>query len=398
MSKTVFFHSCITPLRQSCIPSRSALKIQSRKLNILTDPSPTIQRIRRRLKWSYLGLGFGAYLVGLGISERYLEPKALGIEAYEREWLTFTLQSRQPISPTVSIFTLKAERPAILPAFFDKFFMGAVWAVDIAQPQLQIRREYTPLPPALDPETGKTLVKNDVAELQLLIRKEPGGEVSSYVHGLSDGAEVQISRPQPQIGLWPVGEDREAKTLVMIVGGTGITAALQAIHATLETRRFKQKETGAESRPFLHIMWANRRREDCLGGISDNPVAPMAKSSWWNLGGLLGGSQVVRTAETEPGVSPLVDEINRLKAIHGERLKVDYFVDEEGTFVTADAVEKVLASKPDGKAFIAVSGPEGFMTNLAGEKRMQKNQITERPSVGMLASLRRQDWELMVLG
>ena len=359
----------------------------------------------RGTAYKYVGLAV-ATIGGFGFVSSWSStdhrPKSLpaAINAEDPDapaWSTFTLQSRQKISPTSSVFTFKSSRPALTPTYYDSLFSNSIFAVDIAQPQIQIVREYTPLPPAIDPATGGPLIKNDCSELNLLIKKEPRGEVSGYIHGLVDGAEIRVSKPRKQVSLESIGAAKEVKTLVMVVGGTGITAALQAIHALLEAPVHMQKQSGSailETRPYVHILWANRRREDCLGGISDTQTQ---SSRWWTLGGLLGGTQNQTVGATELGESPVIDEIRRLKAVHGERLQVDYFVDEENTFVTADSVQQALVSKPEGKAYVAISGPEGFMASLAGEKRVLKNKITARPSSGVLAELKARNWELMVL-
>jgi len=297
-------------------------------------------------------------------------------------FVPFTLESKDAISPTAAIFNLRvkaglegAYRPPERP-------VQGIWSVDIKQPQLQVAREYTPLPPMTD-ERGRP-VEGEEGRMHLLIRQEFKGEVSSYLHRLPIGSTIEISQPKLQVQI-----PEDVSDAVFIVGGTGITTALQALEVLLESRR------GRDVR--VHVLWANRRREDCVGGVSDTRRGRSLSERWYAP--LFSSRGTGKVGETELGKSPIVDELKRLKGRHEGRLKIDYFVDEEGTFLDKEAINSALTyDTAKGRAVVGISGPDGFMLNLSGEKRRNKNEVTGPPMNGLLSDVKRKDWNLIVLG
>lgn len=319
---------------------------------------------------------------------------AAGIGAYARSQqasgsstlnpLSFTkyhIVSREPVSSTGSIFTLKPGNPDGNDEIYEEAFRTGVWSVMFKQPQLQIGRDYTPLPP--------TLSTQDEGSLRFFIRRDPFGEVSRYLHGLDLGSTVEIRGPQLEYKI-PNG----TRDVLFIAGGTGIAPALQASHTLL-------RRTDNTSKPRIHILWANRRREDCLGGRNDTVDA--SPKSW--LSGIFGlrqsASAPVDTTE-DRAPSLMVRELEALKSQYPGQLTVDYFVDEENTFIGKKAISDFTntVSPPDGSRkskLILVSGPEGFISYMAGPKVWAQGAELQGPLQGIIRELGLRGWAVWKL-
>jgi len=303
----------------------------------------------------------------------------------------FELIAKEPVSSTSSIFTFRpANNRKQAQQSYDKAWRQGVWSVEVKQPQLQIARSYTPLPP-----TG-SLVGNAGGgsqsyyprsdDLRILVRREPQGEVSSYLHGLGVGAILEFRGPHVEYTL-----PRDVEQVVFVAGGTGIAPALQIVHA-LTLRVDPAAGKLAMSVPSgVHILWANRRREDCMGGRS--------------LTGKM-GKVILSEAGIKGALVQHLDELAQpskavvLPTLH---LGADYFVDEEGTRIRNVDIARAMASmvkageQSYGKKLILVSGPEGFINYVAGRKRLQ-NGIEAQGSIGgLLARIDLKDWEVWKL-
>ena len=156
-------------------------------------------------------------------------------------FIKYTLSDKQEVSSTSSILTLKPTGSSEIQTDYETF-ERAITSVQFKQPQLQIARSYTLLP---------RMSGQDRDELSFFIRKEQNGEVSSYLHNLPIGSEVEL-RGLCADYILPKKVDR----VLFLAGGTGIVPALQIV---------KELVWEADTR----ILWANRRREDCIGGIND---------------------------------------------------------------------------------------------------------------------------------
>lgn len=258
------------------------------------------------------------------------------------------------------------------------------------QPQLQIGRDYTPLPPLHEGE-GEGLEEGQKIpdSLRFLIRRDPHGEVSRYLHGLQVGADIEIRGPQVECEISP-----EVNNVLFIAGGTGIAPALQAIHVLL-------RQPAKEVKPKIHILWANRKREDCLGGKSDTLAGKPAKSTWWPFG-------TSNSSATAPEPKPLssveqgaiVRELQNLKAQYPGQITVDYFVDEESSFISPKEIttftESVQPSTAE-KRMIIVSGPEGFINYMAGSKVWAHGCQLQGSVGGIIQQLNLEDWTIWKL-
>lgn len=253
------------------------------------------------------------------------------------------------------------------------------------QPQLQIGRSYTPLPPTQKAEfTG---------ELRFLIRQEPQGEVSTYLHKLPVGAAIELRGPQIEYEI-----PKDVDEILFLAGGTGIAPALQTIYTLFECR----KDT--DFVPKLRILWANRRSEDSFGGTNDTPPPFSNRSRHWpSLFGFRDAIQPKkRQVSQEISISPVVKELVSFKERNRSHLIIDYFVDEENSHITEETIRSYLSksaaeSSSVGRRLILISGPEGFVTHHAGPKEWGGGKELQGPIGGTLGNISPDGWELWKL-
>ncbi|TKA62777.1 hypothetical protein B0A55_11968 [Friedmanniomyces simplex] len=295
------------------------------------------------------------------------------------DFVKYALAAKEDISSTCSIFTLKpAQGSAIDTA--QLYDQPAITSVQFKQPQLQIARSYTVLPP----HEGQA-----PDELRFLIRKEQNGEVSGYLHRLALGSTVELRGPSVDYLL-----PESVTDVVFLAGGTGIAPALQVGE--------KLGKAG-----MMHILWANRRREDCLGGMSDSK-APSASSSWSLFSWWSSPTTHAAVADTVTNANQshaIVGQVESIKRRHTSGLDsktallVDYYVDEEGTFIRPTDVTKLLdtAVQDPGKRLILVSGPEGFVNYWTGPKQWVGGREVQGPLGGALATFDLHGWQVVKL-
>lgn len=272
-----------------------------------------------------------------------------------------------------------------------------VWSVQVMQPELQIARSYTPLPPieGTEPE-----------QLRLFVRQEPQGEVSTFLHKISRGTIVNLRGPRVE---YEIPEDVDE--ILFLAGGTGIAPALQVAH-TLFNHRIKSTEDG----PELRILWANRRREDSINGL--DPLSSQQAQAGFvpktrKLAYEWQGEPPSQSKQTiEEGAAPsqssqtrLVKEVESVKARHGSKVIVDYFIDEEGSYISENLLRTYLSgidqtANQDGtprRKVVLVSGPEGFVNIFAGPKTWQDGRELQGPLGGLLKKIDPPGWEIWKL-
>lgn len=274
--------------------------------------------------------------------------------------------SREPVSSTSSILTLQSSLG--LASLKTKFNHPTLWSLEAKQPQLQIARSYTPLPPL---DSASQLDDN----LRFLVRREKQGEVSNYLHRRQIGEDVELRGPTDDYTL-----PDHVSQVVFLAGGTGIAPALQVAHSLQDKAR-------------IGILWANRTREDCRGGHSDNPLSsrPWYLSIW--------GGQPSHQPENAP-VHPIVNHLQSLKATSHGKLQVDYCVDAESSYITPKRIEQLMlrdGPATPGSKVIIVSGPEGFINHWAGPKTWANGRQVQGPLGGQLARMNLQGWQVVKL-
>ncbi len=350
--------------------SSSTSRTARRRIGSASSPSVLDPPAKRR--WISYTAVFSAAFGGVVAYRLYKRPGSTdGLNPVT--FTPFTLISKEPVSSTCSIFTLRSSHDAE-----PREPNGArVWSVQIKQPQLQIARAYTPLPPS---QVRSAEQSQPTGEIRILIRKEPKGEVSGYLHDLSDGATVDIRGPNIEYVL-----PDDVEEVVFLAGGTGIAPALQVAHSLLCLPSGERSDLG----PRIHILWACRRREDCIGGRSthQNQQQSPRKAYWGSLLGKDSGkaTEPLPTAQSVKG--RMVQELEAFQARHPDRISVDYFIDEEKTYVSPSDFQKLIvprsarasselhktASASQGRKLILVSGPDGFVAHFAGPWEYQES-------------------------
>lgn len=304
-----------------------------------------------------------------------------------QNFLPFFIASRDRVSSTSEIITLKPTQLVFTRNPYEEDAKKGLWSVLALQPQLQIARSYTPLPPT--PISNHT----NTDEIRFLLRHHPRGEVSSYLHKLYVGDTVYLRGPYPEYKI-PDGVDK----VLFLAGGTGIAPALQTIHTLLDVRG-----GGGRSIPKIEVLWANKKWEDCEGGVSDwegNSVH-RAIGAWKKLL-YVGNRKLASAANTAPIPNLIVQELGRLKEKYPGQITVDYFVDEEGTTITESVLRRCLkrrsAQKPGtGKTLVLVSGPDGFVGHYAGPKHWEGGAEQQGPLGGVLQGIDAEGWEVWKL-
>ncbi|KAL1641390.1 hypothetical protein SLS58_006091 [Diplodia intermedia] len=312
----------------------------------------------------------------------------------------YAIADRAPVSSTSTLFTLRArDGPATAQQDLRDIWARCVWSVEAKQPQLQIARAYTPLPPTTEEETTDG-AGTDASRLRFLIRRERAGEVSNYLHRLPPDAAVELRGPHVAFEM-----PDDVCEVLFLAGGTGIAPALQV------ARALQMRGGGREAR--MRILWANRRREDCVGGRSDDDAAQQGSSGWgswlgWGSARKGQDAGVPTTTTTTIGGEDglVVREIDALKRRAGgaaQRLAVDYFVDEEKTFIQPSHVARHLqeagksGEKSPGSRLILISGPDGFLDYWAGRKIWAEQGEVQGPLRGALSKMDLKGWRVWKL-
>ena len=225
--------------------------------------------------------------------------------------------------------------------------------------------------------------------MRLLVRREPNGEMSNYLHRLPQGATIELRGPVVEYQL-PTDIDE----LLFLAGGTGIAPALQAAYALLKP---KPDDDGAK-RPRMTILWANRKREDCAGAPRVTPTASWWASFWPNTLRAIPS----QTADAEVDRSVLVEELASLQSEFQDRFSVRYFVDEDRQSITPATLDAYLKPQPTSKdaglkKLVLVSGPDGFVSHFAGPKVWRRGEETQGRLAGVLGTANAQGWDVWKL-
>ncbi|KAK8100979.1 uncharacterized protein PG998_007616 [Apiospora kogelbergensis] len=386
------------PLRPRKTPCPISLQpVQRTTLSTSAGPKPKTKS-RPRL----LGLSLGAATV-LATAWYALASGSKDESLNDTRFTAFDVVSNEPVSPTAFILTIRGQAGELAknsPKLKAAWEHGQ-WSVEFKQPQLQIARHYTPLPP-LGGEDGTD------GQLRFLVRKMQSGEMSNYLSRMNVGDQVWLRGPHH--GFDAPKRLGDASDVVFLAGGTGIAPALQMAHKLLCTN---SNNASDNAKPSIRILWANRRSADCVAR------------------GEFRGKQ---EAEHETQ-SVLSRQIQEMKRTHGDHFNIDYFVDEERNFIGIKEVEaalrsngtikttstrqlvekacrwhsdKLLAVSTDeddrqamgaactcdqaraGRKIVAVSGPDGFIEAFAGSKRWAGARELQGSVSGVLGTIKQQ--------
>ena len=306
----------------------------------------------------------------------------------------FILTGKDSVSSTSSIFTLQPILISKSASIYARAWEKGLWSLEVKQPQLQIARAYTPLPPIDTDENEPN------GALRFLIREEPRGEVSRYLHKLPLGAKVDLRGPHTEYEFpdFPQHIDE----VLFIAGGTGIAPALQVAHSLYNCNRHRSKYP----LPKIRILWANRKREDAFGGRKDSLEVPkeVSRSEEECAIDVATGARSPSTrhvAAATPQTS-LDQQLETFRALFKENLSVDYFIDEENSFITENVLKayvNIPEPKPpfyptegSGTKLILISGPDGFVKHYGGPKAWKNGREVQGPLGGVLKNLNTEGW------
>lgn len=345
-------------------------------------------------RWILLALIFGTSAGATYLYRRQSASPANDDVINTSIFTAFTITAREQVSPTAFIVTLRPSAwvdpdeiksghsaeggddgsAGFISARIREAWRHGLWSVEIKQPQLQIARHYTPLPPfpasvssPITQAQGR-LGNGDVNEpqailqangglgheeqdwqddLRILIRRLDGGEMSNYLSRQRVGDTIWLRGPHLGFDIpRRLGHDSDIgnsgaappKGVVFLAGGTGIAPALQIAHKLLKGY---DSGDGGRMRPQVSILWANRWGVDALGRSQSSSQQKL--KSWFTFGGTAGNNQSVNAPGAEPA-SSLALQIRDLKQRYPSQFNIAYFVDEEGSFIKAQDVKAAIAS------------------------------------------------------
>lgn len=266
-------------------------------------------------------------------------------------FVPFQVVSTERTSPTTFILTVAALAPhrADNAAAIRDAWAHGLWSVEVKQPQLQIARNYTPLPPTQttagddDGDGGPA----EADHLRFLVRRYDGGEMSTYLSRLRPGDDVWLRGPH-------LGFDVAARLgpaggrVVFLAGGTGVAPALQVARRAL----LCTPPPRAGGKLSVEIIWASRSRADCAGcprllGQRDGATGG---GIWGRLASVAGGP-AAPAGEQDPEAPehPVVRELRELQAAYRSRgHELDFRCvadDEAGVISGADVTRAIECSR-----------------------------------------------------
>ncbi|KAI6360181.1 hypothetical protein MCOR25_006796 [Pyricularia grisea] len=286
---------------------------------------------------------------------------------------------------------------------YDRAWRHGLWAVEVKQPQLQIVREYTPLPPYWTETEDQRQAERAAGEIRLYVRNV--GEVSNYLARKRPGSIVELRGPYLGFDVAERLGDAADKAVVFLAGGTGIAPAMQVAHRLLDGDRYADKEKPL-AKPEVQITWANRVKADIAQRSS------------------------------------IMHQLAGMRKRHGKKLGLECVVDEEKKFIDEGIVGEAISARKSGPAqdgeacpyhsslllqhtttdspagegpgcrcegsskgqnLLFVSGPDGFINHLAGEKLWRDGMLLQGPVGGLLGKIKNKypdqfkDWLVLKL-
>ncbi|KAJ3207336.1 Mitogen-activated protein kinase [Entophlyctis luteolus] len=240
------------------------------------------------------------------------------------QFQSFSLVRKEALTPNTSRFVFALPEDAThlgLPT------ASCVVARYVADDKKDVVRAYTPVE---DPAVGYS------GTFDLIVKKYPGGPMSSYIHSLRRGDRLELKGP---ILKYKYEANKEGH-IGLIAGGSGLTPMLQVIQRVLSDKSDKTK---------LTLLFANVTESDII----------------------------------------LRDYLDKLARQHPERFAVHYTVDKPSTawkgysgFINSSMLSDLMPKPGNGKVFVC--GPPGMMAHVSGPKAKDYTQGTVG---GLLKSL-----------
>lgn len=293
------------------------------------------------------------------------------------KFLSYTIDTKERASPDSFIMTLRPEEfdasvpipyleeptDASKPATSSGAWRFPLWSVEVKQPEIQIVREYTPLPPSSSAEAKAGI-------LRLLVRVLPDGEVSRFLDRKLPASQVELRGPYPTL-LFTSPPDRADDEIVFIAGGSSIAPALQTAHALLETSAAPGK---------VKILWAVHSRADIDTTAASGAKAVQETQKSWFGGSSLSPS-LLDLATDVASPSPVVQQLQALKAAHGVRFDARVAVTGENAVIGDLDVKNALgidgSVKPGSSAG---KRPAPYLPVASGPYSEHQPKVVTRPA------------------
>ncbi|KAK6354092.1 mitochondrial Homoaconitase [Orbilia blumenaviensis] len=293
-----------------------------------------------------------AFILGY-ITYRYTNTTTIPYPINPYTFTPHIITSTTPLSPTSSLITLSPKYQATpSPSFWSIIHSEGLWSVQIKQPQLQIQREYTPIPETVIKSEKRVNINPD-NKLTIFVRAVDGGEVSPYLLSRKPGDVVEVRGPVITYTFKPeevVKGEEDIRNVVFIAGGTGVSPAVQLAAHLLSQHAQDGKER------WVKVLFASR------------------------------------TASEK--VLPQINELQKLgEGQGGFKVDVEFFYDDKETFIkqldieTAVAALRMGESGKSGRDVIMVSGPEGFVNHYAGKKGWKDGLETQGALGGVVGEI-----------
>lgn len=360
-----YFRISSTRFEEKSSAARDAQHSSSRTSRSPPPLSPPKAPVRSKL-WAFavggsVALAYAAY-------RRNRTPQQAKLDSVDG-FTKYTLVDKDDISTTCSIFTIApvAGKSAVIGLTEHP---RSVQSLLVKQPDLQIARSYTILPPVTESVDGS---------IRLLIRKETNGEVSTYLHDVQVGSDIEIRGPYSDLTF-----PNDTSNVIFLAGGTGIAPALKTAELLQNTAN-------------VNILWASRRTEDCRGGSSDHPEFSLISNAKSLFG--LGIASLEATPKEKNTLVLLLDILRLQASAHEKQLTVDYFADDQHSYIRPRDVIKLVnaADRSPGSNLIVVSGPDGFVSYWAGAKRHANEHQEQGQIGGVLSKLDLNGWQVIKL-
>ncbi|KAI9893623.1 MAG: mitochondrial peripheral inner membrane protein [Vezdaea aestivalis] len=362
-------------------------------------------------------VGFTEYHRSFGHARR-LNPEV---------FTAYTIDSTADISPDLRLITLTHGNQI---GSDRTYKTKALRSVQVKSPSLQIARFYTPLPA---PPSQSPRHSDQDYTIRLLVRREPDGEVSSYLHRLEAGDEVQLRgyfEEYPFEAPSSSRNDKDFDEVIIIAGGTGVATALQSIGELLKNPKEEEDpqansespgESESKKGPTINIFWAVRKTSDWDAAAkpvffqTHKPVEyelQQSRIKWRNLAytplpipssgkyDWFKHSKHKKPYDQRFAALGPAEELEVWRAEYPNNINLKYFADEKGPSMAPEILSEAL-DRADSKGrhprkLIIVSGPEGFVTYFAGPKSWQKGKLTQGKVAGVLGGLnvKARGWEV----
>ncbi|KAK7215186.1 hypothetical protein V2G26_003189 [Clonostachys chloroleuca] len=339
----------------------------SRAYSTASSPSPP-KKSKRPGRFLAIGLVFGGILYYYTNSPASSKQTTLNSKTF----VPYQITSREALSPSSFVITITPRNPDPNPPYLLPSSSGwrhPLWSVEFKQPEVQISRHYTPLPPSQISEEDRSGV------LRFYIRAVGDGEMSNYLCRLRVGQDVWLRGPH--VGFDLVNRLGASKGIVFLAGGTGIVPGMQAAQVALDG--YQDTSLGVNIRDPGPVARQLAEMKAKYGSRIDVQVVVDEEGSSFSLENIR--KALVRTTE---GHQPSASVTGARCFLHNQKLH------EEASEFESDSPPCSCAPTEGalpGKNLFIVSGPDGFVSHYAGPKVWQGGKHTQGPLGGVAGQI-----------